>query len=59
VSFEEFEDVVDAGRTDVVERGRYLHGGTPSPTDPDAGALVLRSLSPASGRVNIAITDWL
>jgi hypothetical protein len=42
VAFEQFEHVADAGRADVVERGRYLHGDTPltdgprgwSPGDP-------------------------
>ena len=59
VSFEEFEDVVDAGRAHVVERGRYLHGGTPFPRTPTAGALVARSLSVTQVTVNMLITDRL
>jgi hypothetical protein len=46
VAFEQFEHVADARGADVVERSRHLHGGTPSPTGPDAGALVEGELVP-------------
>jgi hypothetical protein len=59
VAFEQFEHVGDAGGADVVERSRYLHGGTPFPRTPTLEPWWRRSLSPEVGRVNIPITDRL
>ena len=37
VAFEQLERIADAAGADVVERSRYLHGGTPFPRAPTLG----------------------
>ena len=56
VAFEQLQRVADAGGADVVERSRYLHGGTPFPRTPTLEPWCSGTLSVTRVTVNIAIT---